>query len=224
MPNEVALYGKAVSREIIGIVGNVKHEDLTDDFSPEMYIPAWQLPAAGMTLVVRGRVSGESIVGGVRKILQQLDPEVPVRSARLLQESVARSIAPQRFLTTLLMLFAVLAVLLAVIGIYAVMSFSVSQRIQEIGVRMALGASPADALRHILWEGMLLAAAGIGAGLLMTIALHRVLSNLLFEVSPTDPITIRAVSGLLLIVTLGACLVPARRATRVDPLVALRYE
>jgi putative ABC transport system permease protein len=224
MPNEIALYGKAVSREIVGIIGNVKHEDLKDEFSPEMYIPAWQLPAAGMTLVVRGNTSAESILAGVRQVLQTIDSQVPVRSAKVLKDTVSKSIAPQRFLTTLLMVFAGLALMLALIGIYAVMSFSVTQRIKEIGLRMALGATPANALRLILRQGFVLAAIGIAAGLGLAFVFTRVMSSLLFQVSATDPITIAAVSALLLVVTLGACLIPARRATRVDPMIALRYE
>ena len=224
MPNETALYGKAVSREIVGIIGNVKHEDLTDEVSPEIYIPSWQLPAAGMTLVVRGHSSAESILTEVRRVMQTIDAQVPVRSVKILKDSVARSIAPQQFLATLFMVFAGLALLLALIGIYAVMSFSVTQRIQEIGLRMALGATPKNALNLILGKGMVMAGIGVGAGLGLALLLTRVMSKLLFQVSTTDPVTIASVSAILFVVTLAACLFPARRATQVDPMVALRYE
>jgi len=224
MPNEVALYGKEPSREIVGIVGNVKHENLKDDFAPEMYIPAWQLPSAGMTLVVHGQGSAESILGNVRRVVQTIDPDQPVRSVKVLQDSLARSVAPEKFLATLLLLFAGLALALALIGIYAVMSYSVEQRIPEIGVRMALGATPGEALQPIIKQGVVLALLGMGAGFAAALALTRVMQGLLFEVSPTDPATILLMSTVLLIVTLAACLIPARRATRVDPIVALRYE
>lgn len=224
MAQEVELYGSAPSREIVGIVGNVKHENLTAGFAPEMYIPAWQLPAAGMTLVVRGHASAESILADVRRIVQTVDPQQPVRNVKVLTDSMGKSMAPQRFLTTLLIVFAALAVILALVGIYAVMSFSVTQRVQEIGVRMALGATPADALNLVLMQGCALAALGIFAGILIALGVTRVMKGLLFEVNSSDPVTIGTVSLVLLIVTLAACWLPARRATRIDPLVALRYE
>lgn len=224
MPQETELYGKEVSREIVGIVGNVKHSDLKDDFSPEMYIPAWQLPAANMTLVVRSRVSAEAILGNVRTVVKAIDPEQPVRQVKVLQDSVARSLAPRRFLTTLLILFAFLALALALIGIYAVMSFSVAQRTQEIGVRMALGATTSGVLRLVFGQAVGLAILGIGGGLAATLAVTRVMSGLLFEVSATDAATILTISAAVLVVTLAACLIPAKRAARVDPIVALRYE
>lgn len=224
MAQETAIYGHAVSREVVGIIGNVKHEYLTDDFKSEMYIPAWQLPPASLTLVVRGNASAESIVAEVRRQVLSIDSEQPVRKVKVLQDLVTRSMGPQRFLTMLLLVFAGLALALAVIGIYAVMSFSVTQRIQEIGVRMALGATPLDAMQLVLRQGTLLALLGLGAGIAVALGLTRVMREVLFEVSATDPITIVTVSGLLFVVTLMACLIPARRATRVDPLVALRCE
>jgi putative ABC transport system permease protein len=224
MPQEVKLFGKPVSREIIGIVGNVKHEALTDDYQPEMYIAAYQLPALGMNLIVRGRVSTESLINGMRGAVQSIDQDQPIRRAQLLQSAIAGSVAPQRFVTTLLLLFAGLALLLAMVGIYGVMSYSVSQRTQEIGIRVALGAQPGDVLMLVVRQGLLLAVIGVAIGLGAAAGLMRLMSSLLYGVSATDPLTFAVLSILLTGVALGACLVPARRATKVDPMVALRYE
>jgi putative ABC transport system permease protein len=224
MGQEVKLYGKAVSREIIGVVGNVKHEELKDEFQPEMYIPAWQLPTLNMTLVARSRASTESLINSIRRVVQSVDPEQPIRRAQLLETAVARSVAPQRLVAALLSLFAGLALTLAMIGIYGVMSYSVAQRTQEIGVRMALGAQSRDVLKLILRQGMTLALVGVGAGLLVSAALTRLMKGLLYGVGPNDPLTFVGIAALLTTVTLLAALIPARRATKVDPMVALRCE
>ena len=224
MPDEVALYGKPVSREIIGVVGNVKHEKLNDAFQPEIYLPAWQLPAEGMSLVVRGRAQADNLINGMRAAVQAVDKDQPIRRTRLLDSAIARSVAPQRFVTMLLMLFAGLALLLAAVGIYGVMSHAVAQRTQEIGIRMALGASSGDVLRLVVGQGMLLAVSGLGVGLLAALALTRLIKSLLFNVSASDPMTFAAIALLLGGVALVACYLPARRAAKVDPMVALRYE
>jgi putative ABC transport system permease protein len=224
MPKETQLYGKAVSREIIGIVGNVKHEELKDDFQPELYIPALQLPASGMTLVVRGQASAESLINDMRSVVQSVDKDQPIRRAQLLQTAIARSVAPQRFVTMLLMLFAGIALLLAAVGIYGVMSYTVAQRTHEIGIRIALGAQTGDVLRLVVGQGMLLAVSGLAIGLIAALALTRLMQTLLFNVSASDPITFVAIALLLGGVALLACYLPARRAAKVDPMVALRYE
>jgi putative ABC transport system permease protein len=224
MGQEVKLYGKAVSREIIGIIGNVKHEQLKDDFKPEMYVPAWHLPALNMMFIVRGKAPAENLINGIRDAVQSIDAEQPIRRAQLLQGDISRSVAPQRLLATLLSLFAGLALLLAMTGTYGVMSNSVAQRRQEIGIRMALGAESRDVLKLILRQGLALALIGIGIGLLVSLALTRLMKGMLYGVSPNDPLIYAALAALLTIVTLLAALVPARRAAKVDPMVALRSE
>jgi putative ABC transport system permease protein len=224
MGQEVKLYGKAVSREIIGVVGNVKHEQLKDDFQPEIYVPAWHLPAPNMYLIVRGKAPAETLINSIRRAVQTIDPEQPIRRAQLLETAIAKTVAPQRLVAALLSLFAGLALTLAVVGIYGVMSYSVAQRTQEIGVRMALGAQSRDVLKLILRQGMKLALVGVGAGLLVSAALTRLMKGLLYGVSPNDPLTYVGIALLLTVVTLLAALVPARRATKVDPMVALRCE
>src|SRR5262249_11967115 len=150
-----------------GVVGNVKHAELKSDFQPELYIPMLQLPASGMTLVVRGRASADSLINGMRGAIQAVDQDQPIRRAQLLETAIARSVAPQRFVTMLLMLFAGIALLLASIGIYGVMSYTVAQRTHELGIRIALGARPTDVLRMVVGQGMRLAALGVGAGLVV---------------------------------------------------------
>jgi putative ABC transport system permease protein len=224
MPQEVKLYGKAVSREIIGVVGNVKHEQLKDDFQPEMYIPAWQLPTLNMTLIVRGKAPAESLISGIRRAVQSVDSEQPIRRAQLMETAIASTVAPQRMVAVLLSIFAGLALALALIGIYGVMSYMVAQRTQEIGVRMALGAQSRDVLKLILRQGMTLALIGVGLGLPVSVALTRLMKGLLYGVSPNDPLTFAGIALLLTCVATLAALIPARRATKVDPMVALRVE
>jgi len=224
MGPEVKLYGKAVSREIIGVVGNVKHEQLKDDFQPEIYVPAWHLPAPNMYLIVRGKAPVETLINSIRRAVQSIDPEQPIRRAQLLERAIAKTVAPQRLVAVLLSLFAGLALTLAMVGIYGVMSYSVAQRTQEIGVRMALGAQSRDVLKLILRQGMTLALVGVGAGLLVSAALTRLMKGLLYGVGPNDPLTFVGIAALLTTVTLLAALIPAQRATKVDPMVALRCD
>lgn len=224
MGQEVKLYGKPVSREIIAVVSNVKHEHLQDDFQPEMYIPAWHLPAQSMMLIVRGNASPASLINSMRQAVQSVDHDQPIRRPQTLQATIARSVAPLRFVTVLLALFAGLALTLAAIGIYGVMSYAVAQSTQEIGIRMALGAQHHDVLKLVMGHGMILTVFGIGLGLACSLVLTRVMANLLFEVKPTDATTFAVVSIGQAIIAMIACYVPARRATKLDPLVALRYE
>lgn len=223
-PEEEKLYGKGVSREVVGIIGNVKLMTLTADFYPELYVPAAQMPSSGMTLVVRGKAAPDNLINSIRQVVRNIDLDQPIRRPLALETMVARSVAPQRFIAMLLMVFAGLAIALAVVGIYGVMTYVVTQRTQEIGIRLALGAQRSDVLRMVIAQGMKLAGIGIGIGLLAAFGVSRLLTKLLFEVSPTDAIAYAGVSVLLAAVVLLACLIPARRASNVDPMVALRCE
>jgi putative ABC transport system permease protein len=208
--------------EIIGIVGDIRHRALQATPLPAMYMPSYQ--PNWMNLVIRTHGDPLSLVSGVRKEVNALDPDQPLAAVRPMTEWVAMSVAGARYRASLLGLFAVLAMILAATGIYGVMSYSVAQRTQEIGVRMALGARTRDVLMLVVRQGMMLVLIGVVVGLGGAFVLTQVMSALLFGVTARDPITFVGVAALLLAVALIACLVPARRATKVDPLVALRYE
>ena len=181
-------------------------------------------PVRGLDLAVRTVSDPAAIVPDLRSIARSLDPEAPLFQVRSMQEVLSQSVAPRRFNMLLLAAFAGLALLLASIGIYGVMSYSVSQYTHEIGIRMALGANAADVLRVIVRQGMGLVFIGLGIGAAGALTLTRVLSSLLFDVKPWDPLTLTSVSVLLAAVAFAASYIPARRATRVDPMIALRYE
>src|SRR5215510_14774136 len=211
-------------KEVIGIVGDVKHRGgLDQDILPEVYFAWAQRSESGGTLVVRGH-DAASLVPALRNQVQQLDKDLPLCNLRLLEEVVEGSIAEQRSYALLLSLFAGIALTLAAIGIYGVMAYGVSQWTHEIGVRMALGAQARDVLTLVLIQGMKMIVAGLVIGLFAAFALTRVMKNLLYDVSATDPLTFAAVSLLLVAIALLACYIPARRATKVDPMVALRAE
>jgi putative ABC transport system permease protein len=208
--------------EIIGVVGDIRHRSLDGQPFPAMYMPTRQ--SGRMNVVIRTQGDPLSIAGAVRKEVREMDPEQPIAAIKPMGEWLASSVATPRYRTTLLGLFAVLAMLLAATGIYGVMSYSVAQRTHEIGVRMALGARHSAVLGLIVRQGMSLVAIGLVIGLASAFALTRVMSSLLFGVTAKDPITFAVVAVLLSLVALIACYVPARRATKVDPLEALRYE
>jgi putative ABC transport system permease protein len=215
--------------EIVGIAGNVKHRGLDIADSPELYIPAFQpLFADGNmpALYVAVRTVNDPSVAAtaMRSEVAAIDRDQPVSSLMAMEQRISDSVAPRRFNMFILGLFAVLALVLAGIGIYGIMAFSVVQRTHEIGVRMALGANQRDVLRLVLRNGFRLAAIGIVVGLLAAFAATRVLSSLLYDVSATDPVIFVIDAVLLAVAALLACYIPARRATKVDPLVALRYE
>jgi putative ABC transport system permease protein len=208
--------------EIIGVVGDIRHQSLQGPLSTTMYMPS-QEPGR-RNLVIRTQGDPMSLVGAVRKEVTALDPDQPIAAIRPMTEWVAMSAAGARYRTILLGLFALLAMILAATGIYGVMSYSVAQRTQEIGVRMALGARPLDVMRLVVQQGMILALIGVAVGVAGALALTRVMSSLLFGITQRDPFTFVVVAILLIVVAFIACFVPARRATKVDPLVALRYE
>ena len=212
-------------REIVGVVGHVKHKGLEGESRVQYYVPYPQLPALSMFLVVRS-AAGEptSLAGSVRGALRSLDQDLPVYKVTAMEQLVADSLAQRRFAMFLLGIFAVLALVLAVVGLYGVMSYMVAQRTHEIGLRMALGAQGGDILKMVVGRGMVLVLLGVAIGLAGSFLLTRVMASLLFGVSATDPVTFVGISLLLAAVALVANYLPARRAMRVDPMVALRHE
>ena len=208
--------------EVIGVVGDVRHRALESEPIPAMYMPSFD--RHWMNLVIRAQGDPGQLAAAVRKEVKAIDPDQPVAAVKPMDDWLAISVSSHRYRTLLLGLFAVIALVLASTGIYGVMSYSVSQRTHEIGVRMALGARRFDVLRLILQQGMALVVLGLIIGILGAIGLTRVMSSVLYEVTPKDPVTFVVVALFLPVVALVACYIPARRATKVDPLVALRYE
>jgi putative ABC transport system permease protein len=218
-------FSTQVARRIVGVVGDVKHDTLTRDYAPAVYVPYYQVPWSGrMSLAVRSSAQPSAVLASVREQIRSVDRDLPVFSVMTMNQVLSNSVAQPRFSTLMLGVFAGVALLLAAVGIYGVISYSVSQRTHEMGIRMALGAQPRDIFRLVVGQGMVLTLIGVGVGLAASFALTRFLESLLFGVSATDPATFAGVSVLLAAVALLACYLPARRATRVDPLVALRYE
>ncbi|HKF53667.1 MAG TPA: ABC transporter permease [Candidatus Acidoferrales bacterium] len=210
-------------REIVAVVGNTKMGDLSEDFQPEFYMPFAQIPNYNAFVL---KVQGDplTLVSAVRATVASLDKNLPLYGIQTMDGYLASSVAARRFLTLLLGLFATLALVLATVGIYGVMAFSVSRRTRELGIRMALGADKASVMQLVLWQGARLALVGVAIGIAAALALTRVVANFLFEIRATDPVTYAAVAFLLVVVALFACYIPARRAMKVDPLAALRHE
>jgi predicted permease len=212
-------------REIIGVVGDVRHAGLDEEPGPEFYVPYAQAPESYMSVVVRTAAADHAGVGAsLRGAITAADGQQYVPPVRPMTELVAGSVADRRFNALLTGLFAAVALVLAAVGIYGVMAYSVAQRTHEIGIRMALGARPRDVLRHVVGQGMRLLLIGLGIGLAASLAVTRVLAGMLYGVEPTDAPTFVLVTLALSAVALLACYLPARRAAKVDPLVALRYE
>jgi putative ABC transport system permease protein len=210
---------------VVGVVGRVKMDGLNRDSNRvQGYFHSRQLSFSGMTVVVRSSVEPSQMVAAAREQVRAIDSEQPVFGVRTLEEIRSDSIAPERLNLMLLGIFAAVALALALVGIYGVMSYAVSQRTHEIGVRMALGANARDVLKLVVRQGMLLALIGVAKGLIAAFALTRLMERLLFGVKAADPLTFAVIPLLLIAVALMACYIPARRATKVDPMVALRYE
>jgi putative ABC transport system permease protein len=209
---------------IVGIVGDVRNSSLDAQSLPQMYVPVEHAPARSMALVIRTAGDPENVVAAVRAQIFSFVPNLPLYDVKTMAEREAVTVAQPRFQTMLLSLFAALAVALAAIGIYGVIAQSVAQRTHEIGIRMALGAQPASVLKLVLREGLIVGIAGLALGLAATLATVRLLSGLLYEVPVFDPATLLVASVLLMAVVLAACYIPARRAARLDPMIALRWE
>jgi putative ABC transport system permease protein len=209
---------------IVGVVGDVHQRSLSQQAEPEMYLPHTQEPWGGLTLVLRTSGDPDELVGAVRDQIRAFDPDLPAGQILSMDRLIRNSVRSPRFNALLLGVAASVALLLALIGIYGVMSYSVARRTHEIGIRTALGADATQVLKLVLGHAMTLAGAGIALGLVGAVVLSRVLRNMLFEVEPTDPLTFALIAILLAAVSLLASYLPTRRATRVDPLIALRSE
>jgi putative ABC transport system permease protein len=213
---------------IVGVVGDVKYSGLDAEPMPTLYVPynenGWIFWSTEMYLAVRTPLAPAAIVPELRAQLESIDKDLPLAHVQTMDQLIADSVVQQKFRTWLIGVFAGLALLLAVIGIYGVMSYSVAQRTREIGVRMALGATTAEVLKLVLSQGVKLAIIGLGIGFAIALAVTRVMRSLLFSTSTTDALSFVGTTAVLLFVVVLACYIPARRATKVDPVIALRYE
>jgi putative ABC transport system permease protein len=211
--------------EVLGVVGRVKMESLNQNSDRvQGYFPYNQTPDNSMTVIIKGAADPNQLISSVRGAIKEIDPDQPIYSVRTMNEIRAESVAGERLNLTLLSLFAGIALVLAIVGIYGVMSYSVTQRTHEIGIRMAIGARPRDVFKMVLGQGMKLALIGVVLGLGFAFALTRLMETMLFGVEPTDKLTFAAISIMLITVALLACYLPGRRATKVEPTISLRYE
>jgi len=216
--------GKPTEVEVVGVVQQVRHESLAMAPRPEVFLPFAQRPFSSMTFVVKSPEPPATLIARVKQEIWSVDPRQSIYDTGALESLVQRSLVRQRFSMTVITGFAVLALVLCASGIYGIISFTTSQRTREIGVRMALGADAPMIRRMVLREGSMVILAGLVAGLVGALLGSRFLQTLLFEIRPSDPVTMVVVSVALGLIGLAACYVPARRATRVDPLTALRTE
>jgi putative ABC transport system permease protein len=210
--------------EVVGVTADIRSTSLDKDPVLIIYVPYWQRPRLSASLLVRSAMDPRGVAAGLRQAIRQVDADVPIPEMQTLQEVMSDSVAQRRFQMTLVMLFAAAALALAGFGIYGVVSYSVARRRTEMGIRMALGAGAGGLQRMVLWQGIRPVVAGLLVGIAAALAAGRILSSLLFQVSARDPLTIGAVAVVLLAVSAAAALAPARRATRVDPMKALRFE
>ena len=209
---------------VVGVVGSVKQYDLESESRVTMYLPTAQAMGGTMYLVARTSIVPSSLAASITSEVRSLDPNIPIFDVKTMDQRLSESLARRRFAMLALGVFAGFALLLAIVGIYGLISYSVAQRTSELGIRLALGARQIDVLRLVLSAGLKLALIGIAVGVVLSFAVTRFLSSLLFGVRATDLFTFSALSILLIVVSLIACYLPARRATKVDPLVALKYE
>jgi putative ABC transport system permease protein len=219
--------GDPPMREIVGIVGNVKSRKLNVQDLPEYYIPQTQFNFGSMTVCLRTSVDPSSVTGAVRSVVSSMDPDLPLYDVKTMDEYLSSTLATPRFQSMLLQVFAGLALLLTAIGLYGVIAYAVAQRTHEIGVRITLGATRTNVVKMVLKSGLKLSMIGIAAGLVFSIIASRFatsFSSLLFGIKPTDIVTLATVVAIVMLVSLVACYIPAYRASKVDPMVALRYE
>jgi len=221
---KVSALGESTPREVVGVVSDVRHLGLENDVHKALYLPAAQSSIPLSFVAVRSELRPATLAAAIRREVAALDPNLPLYDVKTMDERLARSTAQRRFSAVLLGVFASLALVLATVGIFGVVGYTVTQRTHEIGVRIALGAQRRDVLRLVLGQGMALALIGVAVGLTASFAVTRLIKGLLYGVSATDPVTFTGVSVLLAAVALLACYIPARRAMKVDPMVALRYE
>jgi putative ABC transport system permease protein len=229
-PNEDPL-GKRITFDegeswisIAGVIDDVKQLGLDSSAQPEVYFPYAQVASASMSIVVRTASNPLSMAGALKGQIQEIDKDLPIAEVKTMEQLLSDSVSGPRFNMLLLTVFAVVALVLAAVGIYGVMSYSVSQRTHEIGIRMALGAQTSEVLKLVIRQGMLLTLAGLATGVVASLLLTQLMSSMLFGVAATDPGTFTAVLLLLAGVALGACFLPARRAAKVEPMEALRHE
>jgi putative ABC transport system permease protein len=213
-----------IPRVVVGVAANVKYNNLTAPISEEMYLPLPQNPGAAATLIVRSQSDAQPVVAAVRRAVGQIDTSLAISGIQSLNEVVSTSVAQPRLLMQFVGAFAILALFLSAIGIYAVMGYAVSRRRQEIGIRMALGAQRVDILSLVLRHGMGLTLIGVACGGIASFGLTRLLAGLLFDIHATDPIAFSGAAFLLAVTALLACYLPARKASRLDPMLVLRND
>jgi putative ABC transport system permease protein len=216
-------------REVVGVVGHVRHYELKSQSRVQLYVPFTQPPIwfdrrPPLALFVRTQQDPTRIVSAIRAELTQLDPNLPLYETQTMDAVMSQEMATDRMFSGLLVIFSAVALVLAAVGLYGIIAYTVARRTHEIGIRMALGAGRSDVLRLVMRRAVALTAIGIAIGLAAAFAVTRMLGSLLFEIDPHDPLTFGGIAALLAVIALAASYVPAFRATRVDPVVALRYE
>jgi putative ABC transport system permease protein len=217
-------FGESELRQVVGVVKNTVVNQIGETPQPVVYLPITQDYSPAVTIQVRTTGEPEAVIGGVRAQIQELEPSMAITNVQTVREILDQGLWAPRAGAGLLTVFGALALILAAVGVYGVLSYSVSQQTREIGIRMSLGAQRAQVLRLVVGQGLRLAAVGLVLGLFLAFVLTRLLSSLLFGVSTSDPLTFGVVAAVLLIVAALACYIPARRAIAVDPVIALRYE